>query len=116
MLPSTAMPSAPPSSRVVSLTAEPTPALLSGTDDMIAPVAGGIVSAMPPASSTQRDHDHEVRGVRARSNAITVKPAAIAGEADGDDLVEPEPLDQPVAARGDDDHRQRERAAWRCRP
>ena len=31
MLPNTAMPSAPPSSRVVSLTAEPTPALASGT-------------------------------------------------------------------------------------
>ena len=53
MLPSTAMPSAPPNSRVVSLTAEPTPALLSGTDDMIAPVAGAIVIAMPVASSTK---------------------------------------------------------------
>ena len=36
MLPRMAMPSAPPSSRVVSFTADPTPALLSGTDDMIA--------------------------------------------------------------------------------
>ena len=52
MLPSTAMPSAPPNSRVVSLTADPMPALLSGTDDMIAPVAGAIVTAMPPARST----------------------------------------------------------------
>ena len=36
--PSTATPSAPPSSRVVSFIAEPTPARASGTDDMISDV------------------------------------------------------------------------------
>ena len=49
--PSTAMPSAPPSSRDVSLTAEPTPARLSGTDDMIAPVAGAAVMPIDPPST-----------------------------------------------------------------
>ena len=51
-LPNTAMPSAPPSSRVVSLTAEPTPALARGTALMMPPVAGAAVTAMPAASST----------------------------------------------------------------
>ena len=41
------MPRAPPTSRVVSLTAEPTPALDSGTDEMMALVAGAVVQAMP---------------------------------------------------------------------
>ena len=52
MLPSTATPRAPPSSRVVSLIAEPTPALSSGTEPMIAPVAGAIARLMPRASRT----------------------------------------------------------------
>ena len=37
----TAMPSAPPTSRVVSLTAEPTPALAGGNEATMAAVAGG---------------------------------------------------------------------------
>ena len=48
--PSTATPSAPPSSRVVSFIAEPTPARPSGTDDMISDVSGVIEIAMPVAS------------------------------------------------------------------
>ena len=47
MLPSTATPSAPPTWRVVSFMAEPTPALASGTELMMAPVAGADVTAMP---------------------------------------------------------------------
>jgi hypothetical protein len=46
-----AIPSAPPSSRVVSFTAEPTPALASGTALMMLPVAGAAVMLMPTASS-----------------------------------------------------------------
>ena len=45
-----ATPRAPPSSRVVSFMAEPTPALPSGTDDMIRVVSGVMVVAMPAAS------------------------------------------------------------------
>jgi len=37
----------PPNSRVVSFTAEPTPALAAGTTPMIASVAGALVSPMP---------------------------------------------------------------------
>ena len=76
MLPRMAMPSAPPSSRVVSLTADPTPALLSGTDDMIVPVAGGIVSAMPPASITSATTMRPY-GVSGARNVKTTNPAAI---------------------------------------
>ena len=47
-LPRTATPSAPPSSRVVSFMAEPTPAREGGTADMIEPVKGAMVRAMPP--------------------------------------------------------------------
>src|SRR5437660_1679402 len=53
MLPRTATPRAPPTSRVVSLTAEPTPALANGIDSMIAPVAGAVVSAMPAPNRTR---------------------------------------------------------------
>jgi hypothetical protein len=48
--PRMATPSAPPSSRVVSFMAEPTPALPRGTDDMISVVSGVMVVAMPAAS------------------------------------------------------------------
>ena len=47
MLPKMAMPSAPPSSRVVSFTADPTPAFVSGTALMISLVAGAAVRLMP---------------------------------------------------------------------
>src|SRR6266536_545781 len=43
MLPMTATPRVPPSSRVASLTAEPTPAFALGTTPMIASVAGALV-------------------------------------------------------------------------
>ncbi len=49
--PSTATPSAPPISRVVSFTAEPTPALAGGSEPMIDSVAGGMTSARPTAST-----------------------------------------------------------------
>ena len=48
MLPMMATPSVPPSSRVVSLTAEPTPALSVGSDPMMDSVAGGVVAPSPP--------------------------------------------------------------------
>src|SRR5712691_72124 len=51
-LPMTATPNAPPSSRVVSLTAEPTPALFSGSETMMAPVEGAVTMPMPAAVTT----------------------------------------------------------------
>ncbi len=49
-----ATPSAPPTWRVVSFTAEPTPAFASGSEPMIDSVAGAIVSPMPTAMSIIR--------------------------------------------------------------
>ena len=50
MLPSTATPSAAPSSRVASFIADPAPARRCGTADMIAAVIGDIDMAMPAVS------------------------------------------------------------------
>ena len=58
MLPRMAMPSAPPSSRVVSFTAEPTPAFESGTALMISPVAGAAVMPMPAPEDGEGDREH----------------------------------------------------------
>ena len=44
-----ATPSAPPTWRVVSLTAEPTPAFSRGSDPITDSVAGAMVIAMPAA-------------------------------------------------------------------
>ena len=51
-LPTIATPSVPPSSRVVSLTAEPTPALSTLSEPMIDSVAGAVVNPSPPPSNT----------------------------------------------------------------
>ena len=53
-LPMTATPNAPPTWRVVSFTADPTPALANGSEPMIDSVAGAIVSAMPHAINAMR--------------------------------------------------------------
>jgi hypothetical protein len=47
MLPSTATPRVPPSSRTTSFIAEPIPAFAFGSDPMIASVAGAIASPIP---------------------------------------------------------------------
>src|SRR6202012_3399407 len=52
MLPAMATPRVPPSSRVVSLTADPAPALSADSDPMIASVAGDTVSPRPPPSNS----------------------------------------------------------------
>ncbi len=52
MLPSTAIPAAPPTSRAVSFTAEPMPARLIGTAAMIIEVVGAMARPEPvPMSS-----------------------------------------------------------------
>src|SRR3954447_23206499 len=50
--PPTATPSVPPSSRVVSLTAEPTPAFSLGSEPMIDSVAGAVVRVRPLDTSS----------------------------------------------------------------
>ena len=51
-LPSSATPTAPPTWRVVSLTADPTPAFERGSDPMIDSVAGAMTFAIPTPSRT----------------------------------------------------------------
>ncbi len=53
MLPRTATPRAPPVCLVVSLTAEPTPALPGGSDPMIDSVAGAVVRPMPTPNTSR---------------------------------------------------------------
>ena len=59
MLPSTAIPSVPPTSRAASFVAEATPCLWAGRAATMSVVAGAIASAMPtptgriPASTSQ---------------------------------------------------------------
>ncbi len=48
-LPMTATPRAPPTCRVVSLTADPTPAFSRGSEPITDSVAGAIVMPMPTA-------------------------------------------------------------------
>src|ERR1700722_5217207 len=51
-LPITAPPRGPPTRRVASLTADPTPDFAFGTTPMIASVAGALVSPIPVPSTT----------------------------------------------------------------
>ena len=73
--PSTATPSAPPSSRVVSFVAEPMPARSRGTAAISCVVIGVIVIAMPPASTHIVTSELEV-GVSTRNRAIAGEPEA----------------------------------------
>src|SRR5215204_3444275 len=83
-LPMRATPTAPPIWRVVSLTAEPTPALSRGNDPMIDSVAGGIVNPMPTdirkngmiaigygVSTARNDSDNRAKVTTHRPNVIT---------------------------------------------
>src|SRR6266508_791 len=75
-LPTTATPTAPPVCRVVSLTAEPTPAFASGSEPMIESVAGAIVSASPHAVITNR-HTRSPYDDDASSPEVNNKPVAV---------------------------------------
>ena len=95
-LPMTATPTAPPIWRVVSFTAEPTPALASGSEPMIESVAGAIVSAMPAG------HDDHAPGDRAvRRRLVETQGEQQAGghqrEAARDDDLGAEALHEPRA-------------------
>ena len=62
--PSTATPSAPPATRVVSLIAEPTLILAAGSEPMIASVAGAIAERHAEAEQHQRARDQAVARCR----------------------------------------------------
>ena len=77
-----ATPNVPPSSRAVSLTADPTPALAGGSAPMMASVAGALTRPSPPPmksiwpTTNQYDEVAESRVVQAKPMAIEVRPAA----------------------------------------
>ena len=78
------MPSAPPTSRVVSLTADPTPALLGGSEETMASEPAGIRVAIPAArkiiasATTGYDVSRPTVARIANPMAWTVKPAVMA--------------------------------------
>ena len=99
-LPMMATPRAPPTWRVVSLMAEPTPAFSRGSEPITDSVAGAIVMPMPAAMMhEERDH-HRVRrvgGDRRQQEQAGVTSVSPAGRPLGAD-----PLDEPGRQRGDD--------------
>src|SRR5581483_6471921 len=77
MLPSTATPSAPPVWRVVSLTAEPTPALPGGSDPMIDSVAGAVVKPMPAPNQIRTSPPNSVDDINVSEAYIASAEATI---------------------------------------
>ena len=77
-----ATPKVPPSSRAVSLTADPMPALAGGSAPMIASVAGALTRPSPPPmknicpTTNQYDDVAVSRVVQAKPTAIEARPAA----------------------------------------
>ena len=100
-----ATPSAPPTWRVVSFTAEPTPALASGSEPMIDSVAGAIVSAMPQAITTIRQAMLRRTAVSADDERHEQQPERRERHAGRDDELGAEALDEPGRQRRDDHHR-----------
>ena len=84
MLPITATPSAPPVWRVVSLTAEPTPALPGGNEPMIDSVAGADVKPMPRPNSTRTSPPRTTDDMIV-SDAYIASAAATSEQATDDD-------------------------------
>ena len=104
-----ATPSAPPTWRVVSFTAEPTPALPSGNEPMIDSVAGAIVSAMPQAMSTMRKIDvGPVRAVDGERRQRARRPdGRRAARPVADHELGAEPLARTARSSGEHDHHHR---------
>jgi hypothetical protein len=77
----TAMPIDPPTCRMLLITADPTPALSTGTEPMADAVVGAIVHAIPrpptirPGRSDQNVASASRRPNRARDSATSVMPA-----------------------------------------
>src|SRR5688572_21762848 len=75
MLPMIATPRAPPIWRVVSLTAEPTPALSRGRAPITDSVAGAIVRPMPAAIAQNMTSTTRYGEVRVRNDIDVSAPA-----------------------------------------
>ena len=99
MLPRIAIPSAPPSSRVVSFTADPMPAFDSGTALMISPVAGAAVTLIP-APSTAKIAASVKYAVSASTRLSAANPSATIARPTAMTRVAPKRA-ASVALRGD---------------
>ena len=75
--PATAMPTAAPTSRVVSLTADATPCFSSGTAFMIAEVVGATHNPMPALVMSIGHDEVEVRRTGVELRACRTSPAAM---------------------------------------
>src|SRR4029453_10083495 len=71
MAPMIAMPSEPPTWRMLLRTAEPTPALSGRTECMAAAVGGAIA---PGIAQPPREHEHPAGDQRARANSVREPP------------------------------------------
>ncbi len=100
----TATPSAPPTWRVVSFTAEPTPALPRGNEPMIDSVAGAMVSAMPLAINAWRQMMSGQYGLVALSEAHEIRPPVTISRPGADDELGADPMDEARAQRRQDHH------------
>ena len=102
------MPSAAPNSRVASFIAEPAPARLSGTADMIDAVIGDIDNETPVISGVSASHDVPERRVDAEPGEET-EPERDEQHAERDRAVRAEAVDDARRERGDDQHDHRDR-------
>ena len=100
MLPMMATPIAPPTWRVVSLMAEPTPALLRGSEPMTDSVAGAIVRPIP-AAITMKNEITSGYGESASMSDRSDEPDGDQQQTGGHDPLGAETLDEagPTAAR-----------------
>ena len=108
MLPRIATPSAPPTSRVVSLTAEPTPAFSGGNEPMIESVAGAIARPMPTPRMSSTSGD---QSVARRRRHVREEPHRERDEHEAarDDELRADTRDEQRAQRRGDDERERNR-------
>ena len=107
--PTTATPRVPPSSRVASLTADPTPARAGGRTCMIDSVAGVEIRPSPRPMSTICGHDRRSRRTRRGAGRDPDERRPKQRQAGGDDGAGADPRGQEAARR-------RTRPRWRPRP
>ena len=96
----TATPSAPPTWRVVSLMAEPTPARPAGTAPMIDAVAGAMVRPMPKANTHWVTRMAGIAAVDGEARPAPAMETATTAEPGGDDGPGPRPPNQPGCGVG----------------
>ena len=107
-VPITAMPSEPPTCRIALITAEPTPALSTGTEPIAAAVVGAIVSPIPRPPTTRPgtiDQKVELSSSVPKSSSETGEQ----GHPGADQPARADPVGQPPRERRDQDDQHRHR-------